>query len=126
MYKPQPTIAKYYRRLYRIARRTVTNIRYLRNRSKLKSNKNIEFPKPLSAKIASITDGFSFAYLKEAFVAALLHIVGNEAELEIHRDFSGVYDYIADDDFESLLFWKEMKKQIEILRKEIHDSEGQL
>lgn len=41
---------------------------------KLKSNKEIAFPDELCEKMADITDGFSFAYMQEAFVAALLAI----------------------------------------------------
>ena len=41
---------------------------------KLKSNKEIPFPDELCGKIADITDGFSFAYMQEAFVATLLAI----------------------------------------------------
>jgi hypothetical protein len=35
-------------------------------KKKLSGNKDISFPKALIERIASITDGFSFAYLKEA------------------------------------------------------------
>ncbi|KAK1251944.1 hypothetical protein MKX07_007423 [Trichoderma sp. CBMAI-0711] len=41
---------------------------------KLADNKSISFPDKLCAAIADITDGFSFAYMQEAFVAALLAI----------------------------------------------------
>ncbi|UNI20561.1 hypothetical protein JDV02_006637 [Purpureocillium takamizusanense] len=41
---------------------------------KLAPNRDIEFPDELCTAIARITDGFSFAYLQEAFVAALLAI----------------------------------------------------
>jgi transitional endoplasmic reticulum ATPase len=44
-------------------------------RNKLKDNKKIDFPKEMSARVADITADFSFAYMKEAFVAALLVIV---------------------------------------------------
>lgn len=43
-------------------------------RHKLLDNKDIEFPEVLDKAIASITNGFSFAYIQEAFVAALLAI----------------------------------------------------
>ena len=43
-------------------------------RRKLSDNEEIEFPVKLNKAIASITKGFSFAYMQEAFVAALLEI----------------------------------------------------
>ncbi|USP82354.1 uncharacterized protein yc1106_09628 [Curvularia clavata] len=59
--------------------------------NKLKDNKNLEFPDELCAKIAEITPKFSFAYMQEAFVAALLAIAARggksvaEAEREAER-----------------------------------------
>jgi len=64
---------------------------------KLKDNKDIGFPDELCGKIAEITPKFSFAYLQEAFVAALLAIAARggksaaEAELEAHK-WSGPQD----------------------------------
>ncbi|CDO71396.1 hypothetical protein BN946_scf184908.g154, partial [Trametes cinnabarina] len=49
-------------------------VKYWQN--KLKSNKNIEFPDSLVQEVASKTDGFSFAYLKEAFVSSLVLLAG--------------------------------------------------
>ena len=46
-------------------------------RSKLAQYKAIDFPPSLSAALAEITEGFSFAYLKEAFIMSLLRIVGS-------------------------------------------------
>jgi transitional endoplasmic reticulum ATPase len=49
----------------------------------------VEFPDELCLAIAKITDGFSFAYIQEAFVAALIEIAaGGEAAAdgEIKRD----------------------------------------
>jgi len=48
---------------------------------KLKDNKDIEFPDKLCDAIAGITDGFSFAYIQEAFVASLLAIAGRKDSL---------------------------------------------
>ncbi|GAB7338409.1 hypothetical protein MBLNU457_4702t1 [Dothideomycetes sp. NU457] len=45
---------------------------------KLEDNKDIEFPDKLCDAIAGITDGFSFAYMQEAFVASLLAIAGQK------------------------------------------------
>ncbi|KAM7214391.1 putative ATPase [Rhypophila decipiens] len=47
---------------------------------KLADNKDIEFPDELCKAIADITDGFSFAYMQEAFVAALLAIARRGGE----------------------------------------------
>jgi hypothetical protein len=64
---------------------------------KLKDNKDLDFPDELCAKIAEITDKFSFAYMQEAFVAALLAIAARggktvaEAEREADR-WSGPQD----------------------------------
>ena len=38
-------------------------------RNKLRSTQKVDFPKEISARIADITADFSFAYMKEAFVA---------------------------------------------------------
>ncbi|TBU32974.1 P-loop containing nucleoside triphosphate hydrolase protein [Dichomitus squalens] len=47
---------------------------------KLKGNKKISFPDNLVKEIASETDGFSFAYLKEAFVSSLVVLAGYEGD----------------------------------------------
>ncbi|KAJ1309035.1 hypothetical protein OPQ81_004716 [Rhizoctonia solani] len=43
---------------------------------KLKDNKEISFPDSLVDKVADLSPGFSFAYLKEAFVSTLVSMVG--------------------------------------------------
>lgn len=50
---------------------------------KLKDNEDIEFPDELCKAIAGITDGFSFAYMQEAFVAALLALAAKELKLSV-------------------------------------------
>ncbi|KAI0722230.1 P-loop containing nucleoside triphosphate hydrolase protein [Cerioporus squamosus] len=45
---------------------------------KLKSNDSVSFPDDLVEEVASTTDGFSFAYLKEAFVSSLVLLAGYE------------------------------------------------
>lgn len=47
---------------------------YWRNKL-LAKNQSIEFPEELCGIVAQLTDGFSFAYLKELFVMALLSLV---------------------------------------------------
>ncbi|KAF9006566.1 P-loop containing nucleoside triphosphate hydrolase protein [Cyathus striatus] len=47
---------------------------------KLKDNHEIPFPDRLISEVADMTDRFSFAYLKEAFVSALVTFAGYEGE----------------------------------------------
>lgn len=77
-------------------------------RHKLRNNKKIEFPKRLCSAIAGITDKFSFAYMKEAFVATLLVIVAGRVAVEDGSDH-----------LEDLVLWVEIQKQIKILRDEM-------
>jgi transitional endoplasmic reticulum ATPase len=90
-------------------------------RQKLKGNKNIVFPKELSPRIAGIMPDFSFAYMKEAFVATLLAIARREED-ELDDEFEEVRERarnLEDDDIEDLVLWKEMKKQVQILREDM-------
>lgn len=94
---------------------------------KLKSNKDIDFPDKLCEAIAKITDKFSFAYMQEAFVAALLAIARRsetrkrdsiEALTEqLEDDWLGVVETSTDEELSKLTLWVEIKKQIEILRQ---------
>ena len=59
-------------------------------RQKLKDNKKVEFPRELSIRVADITEDFSFAYMKEAFVAALLVIVAKNDE-QTNLKYRGEY-----------------------------------
>ncbi len=102
-------------------------------RKKLSSNKAIEFPKKLCPAIADITEDFSFAYLKEAFVATLLVIAGREDEDERHAGSRSGSDAAAigdardggkdkdgdDDDLDDLILWVEMQKQVKLLRDDM-------
>ncbi|KAF8165526.1 P-loop containing nucleoside triphosphate hydrolase protein [Crassisporium funariophilum] len=69
---------------------------------KLASNKEIDYPDPLVDEVAKLTDKFSFAYLKEAFVSSLVTLLGIEGE---KPEFSKV-----------------LKDQIEALRKQLDKS----
>jgi transitional endoplasmic reticulum ATPase len=89
-------------------------------KAKLKENKKVEFPEAMVGRVADITGGFSFAYMKEAFVAALLVIVakteGETQGLTKERD-----------ELKDNVLWLELKKQVESLRKEMEEggeSEG--
>lgn len=80
-------------------------------RHKLSKNKKVDFPEEMSERIAEITDDFSFAYMKEAFVAALLVIVARTDEKSRFRR--------REDDLSGNILWEELKKQIASLRKEM-------
>ncbi|CZS90402.1 hypothetical protein WAI453_004190 [Rhynchosporium graminicola] len=86
-------------------------------RHKLRNNKKVDFPKELSVRVAEITADFSFAYMKEAFVAALLVIVARSDEKKAkfrHRE----------DELSGNILWKELQKQIDSLRKEIEGGDN--
>jgi len=70
--------------------------------TKLSSNKEIDFPDHLIDEVAQLTDKFSFAYLKEAFVSSLVIFVSIKGDKPV---FSNV-----------------LKDQIEILRKQLKKS----
>ncbi|KAI5252028.1 P-loop containing nucleoside triphosphate hydrolase protein [Aureobasidium subglaciale] len=83
--------------------------------AKLKDNKDIDFPDKLCEAVSSITDGFSFAYMQEAFVASLLALAINDKEEGHH----GI-------DLDKLPLWQQLKKQIKILRDELHQDPGEV
>ncbi len=90
-------------------------------RSKLLRNKSIELPTQISSAIASITEGFSFAYLQEAFISALLSIVQTQRTSHAEAstpEMSGSNS----DDLKSNEVWQAISKQVQILRKEMKDS----
>ncbi|KAL7791986.1 P-loop containing nucleoside triphosphate hydrolase protein [Trichoderma ceciliae] len=103
---------------------------------KLSDNKSIIFPDHLCNAIAEITNDFSFAYMQEAFVAALLAIARNEEPGEgedddalddamvmtvdlAEDDWVKVLDKPAEEspELDELALWIEIKKQIAILRE---------
>ncbi|KAK2055328.1 ATPase [Colletotrichum caudatum] len=102
---------------------------------KLRGNGDVAFPDELCAAVAGITDGFSFAYIQEAFVAALLAIAcrsgrggrddGVQALTEQLEDgWLRVVDASEDEDLGKLVLWVEIKKQIEILRDGMEEEEN--
>ncbi|KAI0389752.1 P-loop containing nucleoside triphosphate hydrolase protein [Xylariaceae sp. FL0594] len=117
---------------------------------KLSDNKDIEFPDKLCDAIAKITDKFSFAYMQEAFVAALLAIARRSTTgmscAESMREYGdaqdgnnvvgddddcwvdvgqGVHDRGEDDDdLDDLVLWVEIKKQIKLLRQGLKGDDG--
>jgi ATP-dependent 26S proteasome regulatory subunit len=96
--------------------------------NKLAGNKEIEFPDELCEAIADITDSFSYAYMQEAFVSALLALArktgkddddSSDAEAVVEEMADGWLEVRALDgrDLDRLVLWVEIKKQIEILRE---------
>jgi transitional endoplasmic reticulum ATPase len=96
-------------------------------------NDPVEFPEKLCEAIAGITKGFSFAYMQEAFVAALLAIAADENgklndisqsfELVTMDDFDlGTSEEDGDKDLDKYVLWREIKRQIKILRKDLEES----
>ena len=99
-------------------------------RSKLaKNDVRIEFPKKLCPAIASITDGFSFAYLQEAFVATLVVIAGRRSEAVDALGGGNGYRHDDDDDddddneLNKYELWREIKKQVRALRDDMDNRE---
>ena len=99
-------------------------------RSKLaRKDVQIEFPKKLCPAIASITDGFSFAYLQEAFVATLVVIAGRRSEAVDALGSGNGYRHDEDDDddddneLNKYELWREMKKQVKALRDDMDTRE---
>ncbi|KAK0714748.1 P-loop containing nucleoside triphosphate hydrolase protein [Lasiosphaeris hirsuta] len=94
--------------------------------NKLASNKDIEFPDQLCKAIAEITDGFSFAYIQEAFIATLLMIArGAESVAGLESDDEGwELASSADEDLDKLILWVEIQKQVAILREGMEEHES--
>ena len=102
---------------------------------KLSDTNDIEFPHRMCAAIAEITDGFSFAYMQEAFVAALLVIAGRKdnsagngwkqrLEIKLRQDstdnnFDCPAQKEADNDLDKFVLWREIKIQIKLLREDL-------
>ncbi|KAF2833650.1 P-loop containing nucleoside triphosphate hydrolase protein [Ophiobolus disseminans] len=84
---------------------------------KLKDKKSIEFPVKLCNAIAEITEDFSFAYLKEAFVATLLDLARNADGDDDDADESA--DDKDDDPLDKYEFWRSFKAQVKILRDDM-------
>lgn len=82
---------------------------------KLKSNKNIDFPKKLCPPMAHITPGFSFAFMQECFVATMLALARKDDEAVTLKP----YDPENADRLDDYEIWIVFKEQADILRKEI-------
>lgn len=98
--------------------------------AKLADNEDVAFPDELCRAIAGITDGFSFAYMQEAFVAALLAVARRGRPDAPAGDLQAQAADAADDwvelgrsaagedpGLDRLVLWVEIQKQIKILRE---------
>lgn len=109
-------------------------------RRKLEGTGEVEFPEVLERAIAGITNGFSFAYIQEAFVASLLAIAAldeddddddeeedekenDEHQLSVKEAEEEEQAGAEEEDLEQYILWREIKKQVKILRKELGQDE---
>ena len=84
----------------------------------------IEFPKKICPAVAVITDGFSFAYMQEAFVATLLAIAQRrsdtlDVEMEKTEESGNDDGEDGDKDLDDYELWRELKKTIKALRDDM-------
>ena len=100
---------------------------------KLKDNKDIDYPDSLLKPIAKLMDGFSFAYMQEAFISTLLKLATDMEKVrriedlrkEISRwDLTDLEEEpvvigVVNDDLEKYVLWREIKIQIANLKKEL-------
>lgn len=109
---------------------------------KLADNKDIEFPDAICDAVAKITDDFSFAYIQEAFVSALLSVArdnegvdaGDLVSWEDMQELQDQWDLLELNDggsasaaptpqkkknLDDYILWRKLKHQIELLRKEL-------
>lgn len=83
--------------------------------------------------IAEITDKFSFAYIQEAFVAALLAIARRSEDKPVVGGSPEAWVLVSDelgdalasdnDAIDKLELWIEIKKQIKILREGMEEED---
>ena len=114
-------------------------------RGQLAKNPSIEFPPTLCLAIAKITDGFSFAYLKELFITALLVIVGGghqsieqetlangeDTRARIDNDETGIANGVEDesnangisDEVKSNLLMRIISEHVQTLKAEMDSTE---
>jgi len=111
--------------------------------TKLKDNKDLEFPDMICDAAAKITGGFSFAFIQEAFVSTLLQIArdndnsaGNRRVDKELEEMQEQWEMLEIDDMNTLkttskdkglddyLLWRKLKHQIEVLKKELSEDKG--
>ncbi|KAL8768189.1 MAG: hypothetical protein Q9209_005498 [Squamulea sp. 1 TL-2023] len=87
-------------------------------RSKLTRNTCMKLPPEISSAIANITEGFSFAYLQEALVTALLGLIQTQQlDTTIPESSEPVLGNL-----EANPIWQAIQKQVKTLRKEMQSS----
>ena len=91
-------------------------------KSRLASNQSVDFPSGLSEAIADITEGFSFAYLKEAFITSLLAIVGSRKGNSSNANDGLSEPEEKESEFDRNVFWQVVSKQVQTLRIEMEDA----
>ncbi|KAL8788641.1 MAG: hypothetical protein Q9213_001569 [Squamulea squamosa] len=87
-------------------------------KSKLTKKTPLKLPPEISSAIANITEGFSFAYLQEALVTALLGLIQTQRLNTTMQDSSEP----ASGNLEMNPIWQAIQKQVKILRKEMQSS----
>lgn len=102
---------------------------------KLEDNETVEFPDDLCPAIAKITEDFSFAYMQEAFVASLLAIAARGSEHSSHAEptphpelqalHTALMETMGRANLDHLILWREMQKQVKILRDEMDEKKAQ-
>jgi transitional endoplasmic reticulum ATPase len=90
-------------------------------RRKLSNKPKIAFPQRLCGAMAGITKGFSFAFLQECFVAALLTLAREEEGSGV--SIFHLRTFRRNDSLEQYALWRAFKEQAEALRKQIGDGE---
>ncbi|MCJ1287064.1 hypothetical protein MMC26_006412 [Xylographa opegraphella] len=88
-------------------------------RTKLRSKPSVHFPKKLCPAMARIMEDFSFAYMKEAFVSTLLVMANNRTDKGLMLQSTDGNDDGSDDDLDDYELWREMKKQVALLREDM-------
>ncbi|KAL8994793.1 MAG: hypothetical protein Q9169_005329 [Polycauliona sp. 2 TL-2023] len=95
-----------------------------------KKEVDVEFPAKICPAAALITDGFSFAYMQEAFVATLLAIALRRSDGDDGKEIDKVeesQDHSGDDgdrDLNDYELWRELKKTIKALRDDMGNESG--
>lgn len=110
---------------------------------KLKDNKDIEFPDEICDAAAKITDGFSFSYIQEAFVTALLDIArssdgGSGLDVDAVEELCQNWEVLDIEegtsfgstekdhkDLDDYILWRKLKYEVEQLRKQLDEGKGE-
>jgi hypothetical protein len=87
-------------------------------RQKLQNKPKINFPQKLCPAMAHITDGFSFAFLQECFVATLLTLAREEG---VYVSQFAQLRLRGDDSLDQYPLWRAFKEQADSLRKQIEN-----